>query len=371
MKLPRLIMIFAKRTLAFLALTLGGGIVTTQTAVARSADGISASRANPVIEGVGPLESPNTSNSKGYSSAVFFDFAANPFSATQLKDGETVELVSQTQRGIALFQYSPSSRLWLEATVPYCFQIEIDRQKETFSTANSQQGSLGDVNFSSRIRILSKSSLSVALLPFATLPTGNPETLTGDGVGAYGSYLSLGGQRSRWQWAVQAGLIYRPKDAVMTDDRIGPMQLGSQYSAGLGLGYKIGTTSFLEGGIVAAIPESTSPEYDMTRFGESSIKIKNGFRSGISIDLQAAFGMGYGVGVSEFRVSAGLIWQPWTASDRVVVRQRRGSIASAGSWYAARPEDFAADQDVRRHANRVRTYDAEGEKQKSFGFYSP
>jgi hypothetical protein len=340
--------------------------------MAKSLDGINSARTCPVIDGIGPIDSPDAGSDSKYSGAVFFDYASNPATATQTSSGETIELVPESQRSVALLQYNPISRLSLEVAVPYWFQADTDRKKAAFSTDNSQQGNLGDIALSSRIRILSTSLITAAILPFAVFPTGNPENLTGDGVNAYGSNFSVGSRRNRWFWAVQGGFIYRPEEAVMTDDRLDPVSLGSQYTGGLAVGYKIRTSSSVEVGLIGALPEDDSPKYDMVRFAESSLKIKQALKSGLAIDAQGAVGLGYGIGVPEFRLSIGLIWQPGKTSERTVAHDRRRNSLQprANNWYEARPQDFAADRDVRKRANKVKSYDTEGEKNKSFGFYS-
>ncbi len=280
---------------------------------------------------------------------VQLDFAHRPLQlldATQSREGAVIDALFA---GHARVGFAPTDWIQVDLKMPFMQFARAGDGLNSLGGAADQVFSLGDLWIEGRFRVLreEKHVVSVALMPFVTLPTGNPRMLLTSGVPTFGAQAAL--SKVIWRFRLAGAIGYRFKlgnpgyaligDRVAADDEI-------LYSAGLGFAVvpdRLDLNLELFGTGIVGPGRGVAPDYPgkdalyspLEALVDARIQIANGF----SAVVGGGWGITKGIGTPAFRVIAGVSYAP--------SRDRDGDgIVDAEDACPEQPEDVDGYEDA-------------------------
>jgi len=253
---------------------------------------------------------------------VQLDYAHRPLQLIDPSQQRSGAVIDALFAGHARVGFAPTDWIQVDLKLPFMQFARAGDGLNDLGGASAQVFSLGDLWIEGRFRVLreEKHFVSVALMPFVTLPTGNPRMLLTSGVPTFGAQAAI--SRVLWRFRLAAAVGYRFKpgapgylvvgDRVAADDEI-------LYSAGIGfalvpdrldLNLELFGAGLVGPGraptVVADYPGKASLHSPLEAMLDARLQIAKGF----SAVLGGGWGISKGVGTPAFRILAGVSYAP-------------------------------------------------------------
>jgi outer membrane protein OmpA-like peptidoglycan-associated protein len=263
-------------------------------AVAQDADTYELSASN--LDGQGTLQrhSPHLSSRPGWYAGLGLSYANDPL-VLRRTDGTETTVVGSMVGASLMGGYNFGGKARLDVAVP------------TYPSVNVQgtgQFALGDVRLGALVPLVSydEEGTGVAVTPYVTLPTGDTAAFVTDGGLGGGLVASVGGQRGKLGWTVDAG-VDLGKSATL-----GRTTTGSGVDAGAGVSYRV-ADAFLLGAELDQRLNLASSESSAGNPLEGHVYGTYGECRGLFATGGLGTGIVAGVGSPDVRVVAALGWR--------------------------------------------------------------
>jgi hypothetical protein len=308
---------------ALLAAGLALAVIFPEGAFAAEEDdetkgGLNALQYRPVVDGVGSSERATTMGAGGINAGLYMDYAND---AIEL-GGEGNERASSVMDDLVTAHMAASVGVHQRASVgihvPYVHKSDVDRDLDGDQIEGGQLGQPADMAVMVKINIMNRPSYSLGVQPMATVPTGDPDLLLGDGSSNYGFLMLLSGVRSQWTWATNAGYMHREKALELEDDRANKIEVQGQGLVSGGVEYRMLPFLSLGGSVQAKF--STGDDVDFTRSNPAEWLATAKYRPLLGLETFAGFGTGIGKGYGspDYRAVLGVAWVPDAHTRRTV-----------------------------------------------------
>ena len=282
---------------------------------------------------------------------VQLDFAFRPLQKLTANQSRDVGVIDALFAGHARVGFAPAEWIQIDAILAFMQFARTSDGLNDIGGSLDQVFSLGDLWVQGRFRLLNekKHFVSVALMPFVTLPTGNPNLLLTSGVPTFGANAMI--SRVIWRFRLAGSIGYRLKlgnpgykllgDRVAADDEL-------LYSAGVGFQVvpdRLDVNLELFGaGIVGP---GRSPDVTGDYAGkaivhsplEALVDARIHIQKGWAVVAGVGWGITTGIGTPAFRVIAGVSYAPSRDKDG-------DGIVDAIDACPDEPEDFDEFEDA-------------------------
>lgn len=281
---------------------------------------------------------------------VQLDFAWRPLQILSSDGTRDSGVIDALFAGHGRFGFAPTD--WIQVDAILAFMQFADTGGGISAIGGQDQVfSLGDLWIQGRFRMLreEKHIVSVALIPFVTFPTGNPNLKLTSGVPTFGAQAAL--SRRIWRFRLAGAIGYRFKlgnpgyallgDRVAADDEL-------SYSAGVGfavipdrldLNLELFGAGLVGPGrsadIVGDYPGKGGLHSPLEGLFNARVEIAKGFAAVAGV----GWGITRGVGTPAFRVIAGLSFAPDRDGDG-------DGLLDAEDDCPKDPEDFDSFEDA-------------------------
>ena len=253
---------------------------------------------------------------------VQLDFAYRPLQKLTSSQSREAGVIDALFAGHGRFGFAPTD--WIQVDVIMAF-MQFARSGDGLGDIGGnidQVFSLGDLWVQGRFRLLKeeKHFVSVALMPFVTFPTGNPNLLLTSGVPTFGANAMI--SRMIWRFRLAGSIGYRLKlgnpgykllgQRVAADDEL-------MYSAGIGFQVvpeKLDLNLELFGTGIVGPGRSPNVIGDYAGKGivhsplEALFNARIHIKRGCAVVAGVGWGITTGIGTPAFRVIAGVSYAP-------------------------------------------------------------
>ncbi|NLH49691.1 MAG: OmpA family protein [Myxococcales bacterium] len=251
---------------------------------------------------------------------LYFNYADRPF-VFGTDDEDLIDVTNSVFSGNLTLAFAPFSWLALGVDVPGHLtsrgreftKIDNDLKagEDTGASDLKNNATLGDIKAELKLVPLDedKFGIGLALAPYATFPTGNPEVFLGEGTTNFGGRLIL--EKNLWDVinvAANGGYFYRPER-----DLLGT-KIGSGYLFGAGVSRQI------VGGLGFSLEywgqqyKSSSNDSMQANPMEVTLTLHYLFDVGARLLAGGGPGLGGGAGSPDYRLIAGVDYFPCTAA---------------------------------------------------------
>ena len=281
---------------------------------------------------------------------VQLDFAYRPLQKLTSSQSREAGVIDALFAGHGRFGFAPTD--WIQVDVIMAF-MQFARSGDGLGDIGGnidQVFSLGDLWVQGRFRLLKeeKHFVSVALMPFVTFPTGNPNLLLTSGVPTFGANAMI--SRMIWRFRLAGSIGYRLKlgnpgykllgQRVAADDEL-------MYSAGIGFQVvpeKLDLNLELFGTGIVGPGRSPNVIGDYAGKGivhsplEALFNARIHIKRGWAVVAGVGWGITTGIGTPAFRVIAGVSYAPNKDRDG-------DGIVDSDDDCPEEPEDFDEFED--------------------------
>jgi hypothetical protein len=301
-----LLVVARKKTLAPVAALLA---LVAGTAKAEDSKGLNTLNYRPVVDGIATSEKAQTPEQGRFNAGLYMDYANDAVELSGDK-GKRLGSVADNQvtahvaADVGVFKNAA-----LGLHLPFVYKTDLSRRLDGGAGNGEKSSELSDPAVTFKYTIVSQKSLAFAVMPMATIPTGKPENLTGDGAATFGAFAVLSGAEGNLGWAANLGYMHRQKAVVFEDERAHSVSIKGQFETMLGLDYKVLPILNLGGGL--QFKPAYGERIDFTRANPAEwtmvAKLKP---TGGALETQAGFGtgLGKGIGSPDYRVYAGVAY---------------------------------------------------------------
>ncbi len=282
---------------------------------------------------------------------VQLDFAFRPLQKLTASQSRETGVIDALFAGHARVGFAPADWVQIDAILAF---MQFARTSDGLGDIGGnldQVFSLGDLWLQGRFRLLKeeKHFVSVAVMPFVTFPTGNPNLLLTSGVPTFGANAMI--SRMIWRFRIAASIGYRLKlgnpgykllgDRVAADDEL-------LYSGGVG--FQVIPDRFdlnLELFGTGIVGPGRSPDVTGDYAGkgivhsplEALVNARVQIKKGWAVVAGVGWGITTGIGTPAFRVIAGVSYAPSRDQDG-------DGIVDNDDECPAEPEDFDEFEDA-------------------------
>ena len=306
---------FGAALLASVSICAGFG----EDAMAVDAQGLNLLQYRPVIDGAGNTEKATTLAPGQFAGGIFMDYANDAAELSGNGGKRVSSVMDNSVTAHAVAGVGLTQRFSLGIHMPYIQKNDLNRSLDGNDRSSEKIGRPSDASVMVKANITNSRALSFGVMPMATIPTGEPKNLTGDGTANYGLLLVTSGESGAVTWAASAGYLHRSKPAELTDDRARSVIIRGQVPISLGLDYQV-LSAFSFGGNVQMKP-STGESLDFNRTDPAEWSAIGKTRILSNFELEGGFGTGIGKGIGspDYRIFAGITYVP--VAERQDLRQ--------------------------------------------------
>lgn len=289
----------------------------------------------PVLNGLAGSYSALYEKPGEISLGLFTEYSSNPMTIASSTSEEydhyitTEALNSFLKVDVGLFE-----GLSLGVSVP--LQVSSDTQVDSLSEEQTEP-KLMDIDTSIKLNIMNRRSFKLSLQEKMTLPTGDINYLTSDGQSTFSTSILLTAKWKKMRTNINLGYKYRPEAMYFDYENAPSIYLQNQYIAALGVGVLLSKKIEIEAGIRAHLSDQTDEKYNYSNPKEWSVQLKTRLFKRLDASFGGSSGIGYGYGVSDYKVTAGLSW-----SYKKKRKKRRVQLAKQKlkKWYEEKDPDF-------------------------------
>jgi hypothetical protein len=327
-------------TVSVLALTAGVFFFWTGRAAAEESQGLNALQYRPVVDGVGSTETATALPPGTFNAGAFVDYANDPVELGGEKGKRLESVMDDLVTAHATFNVGLFDRVGLGADFPYVHTSDVDRSVEGEEVEGGHLGRPADATAFLKINALRRESWSLGFMPMATMPTGEPSLLLGDGTANYGALALVSGSSGELGWAFNMGYLQRNKPLVHEDDRARRVVVRGQSITSGGVDYRVTSWASVAPNFQLKVSAGENIDFARTNPAEWSASGKLRPMSGLELALGAGTGIGKGYGSPDYRVFAGIAYVPAASQTRGYERRIVDAPAAAPA-VAARPAPAA------------------------------
>ncbi len=325
-----------KNAILLIAGTIGVAANAGSLRAAEASTGLNALQYRPVVDGVGMTEKATNIPPGTYNAGVFMDYANDPVEIGGDKNSRVNSIMDNLVTAHAVANIGIFKNLSLGLHVPYVHRSDEERDVEGDKEAGGQVGRPSDVTASLKINFVKKTGFAIALMPMATIPTGDAELLLGDGEANFGGMFLLSGTNGAFSWAFDVGYLHRQKPLVLEDDRANSIKVHGQYLNYDGVEYRYSPLLSFGGNL--QIKVTAGDQVDFTRSNPAEWMAMAKLRPTSGLDIEGGFGTGVGKGYGspDYRVFAGLTYVPEAPRHVAAATPKKASAKTANKSLAKR-----------------------------------
>ena len=281
--------------------------------VAKAAEktlGLNALQYRPVVDGVGQTETADVLSPGATNAGIFVDYANDAVELGGEKNKRIRSIVDDLITAHAVLNVGLVKYTALGLHIPYVHKSAMDRSVERQVIDAGTIGMPADATIFMKIKALQRTTWAIALMPIATVPTGRPDLLIGDGVVKYGAAAVFSGRLSVWEWSSTFGYLHRDEAQILSDDRAHPVVVRGQGLFSAGVEYGVSNSLALASNI--QIKPNAGDGLDAGRASPTEWMILGKLRPISWLELSSGIGtgLGKGYGSPDYRAWIGVAWSP-------------------------------------------------------------
>lgn len=298
-------------------LVAGAGALLLATGATRAEEGgLNALQYRPVVDGVSSTERATTMEAGTFNAGLFMDYANDAVELGGEKNKRINSVMDDLVTAHAVSNFGLHRRLSLGVHIPFVHRSDVDRSMEGEETSGGQLGQPSDTTVMFKFNALTRERYAIGLMPMATIATGNPDLLLGDGTNNYGAMILVSGIQGQMSWAFNTGYLHREQPLELEDDRANSVEVRGQFLNYAGAEYRYSQLWSFGASIQAKI--TSGDKVDLTRSNPAEWSTLAKLRPITGLEAQAGFGtgLGKGYGSPDYRIQAGLTYVLGAAETR-------------------------------------------------------
>jgi|GEM_PF-3881662 len=272
--------------------------------------GLNVLQYRPVIEGNGAAETATPLQSGTYSAGMYLDYANDALELGVEKNQRSRSVVDDLVTTHFVGNVGVASNFSLGIHAPFVASVQVDRETDGSDKGSYKTTRISDVAVFGKIKLLNRPAYSLGLMPVVTAPTGDSESLTGDGSSNYGMMVLVSGGDSLITWSANLGYLQREKSLEVEDSRAKPIVVRGQYLVYLGTTWKATSVVSVAGSF--QLKATAGETFDFTNSNPSEWGLTTNYHLNSQTILSGTFGtgLGKGYGSPDYRAVAGIAYVP-------------------------------------------------------------
>ena len=295
-------------SLAFV-LFVSGTVVFSSSAVAQEG-GLNVLQYRPVIDGNGTSEVATPLTRGSTNVGIYVDYANDALELGVEKNKRSQSVVDDLVATHFVASYGVANGLSLGVHAPFVASATIDRETKSDNKGRYNAAKASDAAVFGKIKLVNAPAYDLGLMPIITVPSGDVDTLTGDGSSNYGMLFLISGGDSLLKWSANIGYLQREKALEIEDERARPIVVRGQYITNLGATWR--ATQSVDLAASFQMKTTAGEKFDFTNSNPSEWGVTGKYRFSSSTVMSGTFGTGIGKGYGspDYRVVAGLAYAP-------------------------------------------------------------